>query len=729
MKKIFTMFLFLILLMFRNLFPAIEILKITEPPSEVKLYQPLFIDVILSGHFINPFDVNEIKITAFFRTPSDKKVSMPCFYFGEDKNGSVWKLRFTPSESGKYNYFFEIRNYKNFTKSKTYTIEVKESNQKGFIRLNKNTNLLFEFDNGEPFRGIGENVCWATNYEYYFKKLSKNGCNLVRIWMCPWNLYLEWTEPGLGKYNFENAAKLDSILVLAESYQIYIMLCFDYHGALQRNQGYFNENRWVDNPYNSSNRGPCSSKSDFFTNPAAKNYYKNRLNYIVARYSYSPHILAWEFWNEVNLTAGNRKDIVAWHQEMAAYLKNIDPNKHLVTTSFSGIGYPEIWEIAELDFSQTHHYGIPNFKRAFPRIIANHITKYNKPHVIGEFGVDYRGSKETIENDPDNIGIHNGLWTGFFSPTPILPLTWWWDEVIDRENLYFLFKAVTKFGEDIFNNADNIEILNIDAIKIGNNNLLTGGVKNNTRDVCIYPGKFWGKNEFSCFEITPNGCIENQESVPTYLYGKLKPEFRNPPAFKINYKYDGKFGVHVNRVSQNGLLKIYLDNKLVLTKTLPLGEGKGEWEKSEWKEKWKIFQGIYNKQYRIEVPAGSHEIRVENDGTDWIEISRYKFENCGIRDYPVIKLMGFLKDNNIFLWIKNNVYSWKNVKDNGLPQIIKNATISIPQLTFGDYKIEWWDTYLGKIFQVDHFSVNEKNYKLILPSFQKDVACKIIFLN
>ena len=636
-------------------------------------------------------------------------------------------MRFTPIKVGVYSYCFRIQRPNETIFSKTFSLKAIASNENGFIRLDPNSHYNFKFDrNGIniPFRALGENVAWADDYEYYFKKLNENGCNFARIWMCPWNLYLEWQEPGLGKYNLENAATLDNVFKLAEKYSIYLILCFDYHGIAQKEQGYFNENRWNENPYNSKNGGPCNVAAEIFTNSMAKKLYKNRIRYIVARYSYCANMLAWEFWNEVDLTAGNRIDIVAWHREMAAYLKQIDPYKHLITTSFSGDDYPEIWKIAEIDFSQSHHYNDPDMAVT----LSDAIRKKNfKPHVIGEFGIDFRGTTETRNNDPDNIGFHNGLWAGFFSPTPIIPLTWWWDNIIDSDNLYFHLKAISEFSKDIMSNENLIQSINLDNVIIDSSSPDSKKLSDN---FIIFPTKSWSKNTVSQFKIKSSGIDKNRDKVPAFLFGSEKSDLKQPPIFEINYKSSGKFIVHVNNVSTYGLLKIYLDDSLALEKSLPLDSGEGEWETSAWNKKWKIFQGRYNKKYSINVPAGPHSIKVENDGQDWIEIISYTFENCRITDTAIFQILSFQQKQNIFLWIRNEDYSWKKVKYYGLPQSIDNAFVNIPQLSSGTYLIEWWDTYLGNIFKKDTLNIGiNDNPGIKIPECQKDIACKIIKFN
>lgn len=721
MKHVILIFLFYIFFAATNSDSQTQLLNFSTIPLEVEQYEPQFCQLQINAQYINPFDVNDISVNLLINSPSGKNIIQPGFFDGEKNNISFWGMRFTPVEIGNYSYQFKIQTQTDTIVTKTISFKVVPSKRNGFLRRNPESDYTFKFDSGKLFRAFGENVCWTDNYEYYFKKLNEIGCNFVRIWMCPWNLYLEWTEPGLGKYHLPNAARLDSVLSLAEKYDIYIMLCFDYHGVVQQQQGYFKEKRWDENPYNQKNGGPCKNEADFFNHPIAKKYYKNRLNYIVARYAHNPHILAWEFWNEVDLTAGTPEDVVAWHKEMAAYLRLIDPYKHLITTSFSYKELPVIWQLQDIDITQTHLYNKPNFAELIPAVIDRHRFEYHKPHVVGEFGSDYRGSKETRENDPDNVAIHNGLWAGLFSPTPISPLTWWWDELIEVDNLYFHFQAITNFASDIAVSTRSIEKLEIEDISIDSNNSPISG------SYSIHPFKPWGKNTTSIFHIDSNGQVENKDQIPSYIFGKSKAAMKQPPEFKIKYQKQGRFAVHVDEVSDFGLLKIYLDGKLALEKPLPLGDGQGEWEQSTWKAEINMHQGVYNKSYGIDVPAGDHTIRVDNDGRDWIKITMYQFENSGINTSNKIKIMGVRQNTNVFLWFRNERYQWqllKHEKIHQLPEI--TSILKIPGLIIGAYQVEWWDTYQGKIFQEETVSVtNADEIKLNIPAFNKDIACKI----
>ncbi len=70
----------------------------------------------------------------------------------------------------------------------------------------------------------------------------------------------------------------------------------------------------------------------------------------MARWGYATNLFAWEFWNEVPPTP----EQVAWVAEMAAYLKEIDPNRHMVSTTY---GDASTWDCPDIDFTMTHFYG------------------------------------------------------------------------------------------------------------------------------------------------------------------------------------------------------------------------------------------------------------------------------------------------------------------------------------------------------------------------------------
>jgi hypothetical protein len=195
--------------------------------------------------------------------------------------------------------------------------------------------------------------------------------------------------------------------------------------------------------------GPVATPAEFFTSAAAKAMYKNRLRYIVARWGYSTGIAVWEFFNEVDNAMYNGETVIIshasvtqWHTEMSAYLKSIDPYDHVVSTSISHRQINGLFSVPDIDINQQHIY---KFTGNIPGMLSNNTT--GKPFVIGEFGYewDWNIDFQTIASELD-FDFKRGLWYGLFNPTPILPMSWWWEFFNDRSTDTY-FSAVRQIND------------------------------------------------------------------------------------------------------------------------------------------------------------------------------------------------------------------------------------------------------------------------------------------
>ena len=136
----------------------------------------------------------------------------------------------------------------------------------------------------------------------------------------------------------------------------------------------------------------------------AREYSRRWLHYAVARWGHSPSVLTWELFNEVEWTDAIQKDhdwpaVVAWHNEMAAFVRSLDPYHHLVTTS-SAIDHPELY--ATMDYYQPHAY-----PREVFTTLAGTRPLPGKPWFYAESG---RGIGEV--NKDEGMVVRDGLWAG-----------------------------------------------------------------------------------------------------------------------------------------------------------------------------------------------------------------------------------------------------------------------------------------------------------------------------
>jgi len=435
--------------------------------SVVDKYDALFVDIGTSAGWSNQYNPDDIRIDAVFTQPAGGDLIVPCFYTGGQSGNSQWQCRFTPKQAGIYAYRIDVYQSSVLTAcSPTFSLNVNDSSADGFLRINPSSYFTFIHDSGKRFRGIGENIGWEQGgymYDRLFPLLNSLGCNYVRVWLAnPYNVQLEGVIYGLGKYDEEIAARMDNTVELAGQNGIYLTLSIDGAGELDPNPS-DPLTGWAKNPYNIANGGMCANQSEFFTSASAKEQYKKKLRYIVARWGYSANIAAVELWNEIDGAwvhyGVNRDAVENWHNEIAAYLKDIDPFDHIVTTSCTGYQDSGFWDMPNIDFSQTHPYRTQQGSTVFDPvnfynlIASTYESIYGKPHVLGEFG--YTSGEPAIEPHLSMVdNLHRGLWCGMFSPTPILPQTWWWD-YFERNGDNYQFSAATAFlNEMMRDNAD-----------------------------------------------------------------------------------------------------------------------------------------------------------------------------------------------------------------------------------------------------------------------------------
>ena len=420
--------------------------------NTIEQYEKLEIQIDLESVHQNPYDPNDVRVDLNLTLPDGSEITLPCFYESGPAHNARFLARFSPRMAGMYAGTVSVEDLGGTDISEALNFEVSTSDKDGFLHIDPASNYTLRFDSGKPFRGLGGNFAWEARidlgddltytYEYIFKEYAQNKANFVRTWMCPWNLPLEWKKTDYGRYQDNNQTynpsamdRMDYMLEEAKKNGIYLMLALDYHGALKTEPDVWGGNNyWPKHNYHQNQGGPITSSKDFFTDPEAKRLYKNRLRYLIARWGYHSNIAAWEFWNEVDNAQADEnipvQDVVAWHNEMASYLKEIDPYDHIVTTSISHRELEGLFQVNDIDISQSHLYGVTD---QIPSQIQSFTNKYQKPYVVGEFAHDW--TNPSSADIPDyGKDQRKGIWMGMFAPTPILPMAWWWIE-FDKNNL------------------------------------------------------------------------------------------------------------------------------------------------------------------------------------------------------------------------------------------------------------------------------------------------------
>ena len=654
--------------------------SVTPNSASVAMYELFELTIDLAASYSNPYDYDEIRIECVFLSPSGRKDVVDGFFMQDytlnPQEGSLsevgrgaFRVRYAPDQTGTWQYVLSCT-----TRSGTGTFPVRSfqcvpARSAGFIRRNASNYL--GFDNGDQYIPVGENLGWYENHPYFnyrdwTRKLADQKANYIRVWQCPWGLGLEWKDGvngyfGLKRYKQTTAFYFDWLLGECRDKGIYVILCLNHHGMVSTTVN----TDWPDSPYNSVNGGPCLRTWDFFTDPSARAFQKNRLRYTVARWGFARNLLAWELFNEVDWTDEYeaRKDKVReWHTEMAGFIKSRDTQRHLVTTSFAHEDHdPGTWESPLLDFTQTHFYlDSANLERELSDGAQRYLEVYGKPTLNVEFGfttkvVDFKAI------DSDGVFLHNVIWGATFSGAMGSAMTWFWPQYVDQLNLYRHFRPLSEFVGAIRLKDDRYAPVAVEASG--------GGVS----DLTVTPTARWGDPTASDVEIDESGNMTpGSEELSEFLYGSVvNRQFRNPPTFHMTFPTAGQFMIVTGPGTSKGpRISIAVDGRRVFDEAASV-----------------------NTTYSIRLGPGPHTIRVDNLGFDWISIGQYIFS-------PIASPLDtyFLKSADSTKaagWVHNKRYNWKYVQAKGLPAGVAGATLVIPGIKDGTYSVNFTDCETG----------------------------------
>jgi hypothetical protein len=680
------------------------------------------------GNYSNPFDSSVVTVDALITLPDNSIITVPCFYFipatfasaginwwdgTENVAGAKWLLRYAPKTGGTHTVTIRVIDANGtVTSSPVSFLAVAPSvgGPKGFVRTDATNNQFMRFENGTPYYPVGENLAWQTPgtlvqfYNTYLDNLGDNKATWIRYWLTgfarqalEWKLtWSDWYNGGLEKYSQRAAALLDSVVYNCERKGIYMQLVLQQHGQFST----VVDSNWPDNPYNSANPGGyLSNPCEFFTNAAAIAQTKKQYRYIVARCAYSSNILAWELFNEVHFAGGSTpctpSDVVNWHKTMSDYLKSIDINKHMVTTSADNTLLTLMdGGNTSLDNLQYHTYASAPIEQTMVANAVANKAAFTKPVLCGEFGVG-NTTVASVAGDLWADHIRKPMWTGFFNEVPAM--YWYWDSTyMQRKNLYNVFNPISTFLEGV----------DIVAETGGNSGNLKFALNPSlTTNLSAVPGLSWATSTQKDFVMDGSGNIAGLDKLSSYLQGPWNAALGTYASFTVNYASAGTATINVSGVSTatgagSATVSIFVDG---------VSKASGNFSTA----------GALVAQ----VPAGTHVIRFERTtgGNDWVNISNYSFTPIAIEKclaygfHGTEKAYGYVFDKSLPEW-----------QNPGTATAIATAQIRIGSLTAGNYRVDYFDPQAGTSFTPgDVYETINDSITIHLPSFKKDLAFKV----
>ena len=485
---------------------ALAIKALAVSAALVRQYETFEVTFELNREFSDPFDPAQIRVDASFFPPQGDRLAVPGFLYQDYRRSKrgvfekltpvgrpLWKVRFTPRQTGEYRYQIEVHAAGEATALRTAkrAFTVDKSDHPGFVQIAEDGHH-FEFENGGMYFPIGHNFRSPTDtrcsqmvgitptldrrtyvYDEFMPRMAAGGENFFEMWMASWWVGLEWNAAwkgykGAGRYNLANAWRMDHVLAAARKHGLRVHLVIDNHGKLSTR----NDHEWENSPYNRRNHPVggwgrvdravdwqgLDSPDEFFkeSNEAgqvARKIYQRRLRYLFARWGHDPTIMGIEIISEVDLTCTDRRlprspAMRAWHAKTIDYIKdNLDIYNRPITTHYSG-NYktvdPAMARLPQIDYvvGDAYRSGQKNFVRMAEET-ARVWGRFDKPFMITEFGGNWNAaSEQQLEAD-----LHTGLWSSWMTGASGTPLLWWFD-LIDLRDWYPHFRAFANFVKD-----------------------------------------------------------------------------------------------------------------------------------------------------------------------------------------------------------------------------------------------------------------------------------------
>jgi len=331
-----------------------------------------------SKRYTNPF--TDIEVNVVFET-KEKQWIVPAFWAGENK----WSVRFAPPVAGEFTYYVESSDKSNpeFNGNKQ-SVKVIPYNGKnallrhGFLQISKNKRF-FEHTDGTPFLWLADtwwkSLCKRMTWEG-FQELTADrkakGFNVVQIVCGP------YPDENMMEARWENEGGLPYDTI---DFSVMNPAYFNY---ADRRIKHLVDNGIVPVIVGGWGRPQGGGKSTLAQ--VGLDGFKRHWRNIIARYGAYPVI-----W----MVGGETKDSYGPWSELAKYMKDTDPYKHILCYHAPGHPRKELKDNSMFDFDMLAigHDGMKTVDRTFDLMNSCFEASPKRPVLCGE--ACYEGHMQT----------------------------------------------------------------------------------------------------------------------------------------------------------------------------------------------------------------------------------------------------------------------------------------------------------------------------------------------
>ena len=381
-----------------------------------------------------------------------------------EKNGeSGFKIRFLPEEIGDMTVIFYDGEGREIKKE---TVEVLPSSAPA--RLNVRDGLPYDSD-GKLFVPIGINIAFPESfansngkefglsgsfsflgipqYEYWIKRLSENGVNLIRVW-CGAAYFSPDTEK-LDELDYSQFEKLDRVFDLAQKYGVKIKITLEKfrHFTDDKNQtAVEGQGGNIFKKYCLYN-GETIDDQNWLMEEKYRVLWLEKVKEYAKRYAEHPALFAVELWNEMNAYGnGDKFALNDWNLYMSEAVRKLFPNA-LILNSLGSLDAPYPLKqynrfcFEQFDLLQFHSYldqgagfeemgesPIEAIKKAVS-LLQEKKESCKKPLFLAETGAvndNHSGPFRYYSKDDDGMILIDCVYTPFFLGCFGTGNMWYW---------------------------------------------------------------------------------------------------------------------------------------------------------------------------------------------------------------------------------------------------------------------------------------------------------------
>jgi len=623
----------------------------------------------------NPF---AREIWAEVLVPTGSTLSLPAFYCGKDR----YAVRARAAVIGEYGLgkITETKGNQTITLPATLVgrgrVVVRELETRPPIGVSRTEPQQFVFPSGEKFVPVGANLAWPDKrngrfYDKTFDAFAREGLNWSRVWMAHWSgLNLDWLPDDIGRsprpgtLDLHVADRWDKIISEAEASGVYLQVVLQHHGQYSSK---VNSN-WNQNPWNVAKPGGfLVSPSEFFTSPEAQRFTMQKIRYMIARWGYSPTVMAWELFNEVHWSDAlrenhNESGVAQWHAKMAAYIRSLDRYGHLITTSTESL-HSAIY--ADMDYLQPHLY-VPN-PLAGVRLLDSEPAVVSRPVFYGEFGDDHQ--LLSAEEKKSGIAIVPPAWASLMGPGRYPAQPWLGQDLMATGRLHELgavarFVAATRLGRrlDLKPFCPATEC----ATRIPF--VLAGGQR-------------WKPSPDPEITVPLDGREPAEFAVVPMIF--VSPDESKGNGFPSRATYHFDF-------PKPATLRLHIVDTGAASSSIRATVDGAVAAEASWAERPRNdTDNTSHPQPDILVPVsvGPHTVVVANTGSEgWFDLAKI---DLGL-EIPILAAVGQRSDRflAVWLWHRTGVFSSKSTAS-------AEGTLVLDDVSAGTWRVTWWDSLNG----------------------------------